>query len=70
VFSLYDVIFNVAFVAAAAVAAVLLPEEGKSLPVLLLISGGYVVTAVLYARRSSLQARLATADNRLSQRES
>jgi hypothetical protein len=70
VFSLYDVIFNVAFVAAAAVAAVLLPEEGKSLPVLLLISGGYVATAVLYARRSSLQARLATADNRLSQRES
>jgi MFS family permease len=61
VFSLYDVIFNVAFVAAAAVAAVLLPEEGRSLPALVGISLGYLLTALLYARGSSLHARLAAA---------
>jgi MFS family permease len=50
VFSLYDVIFNVAFVAAAAVAAVVLPEDGKSYVVLGGISLGYVATALWYAR--------------------
>lgn len=48
VFALYDVIFNVAFVAAAATAAVLLPRDGKSYPVLVLISLGYAATAVVY----------------------
>jgi MFS family permease len=62
VFSLYDVIFNVAFVAAAAVAAVLLPEDGRSLAVLVLISAGYVATALVYARASSRHARLAGLD--------
>jgi MFS family permease len=57
IFSLYDVIFNVAFVAAAAVAAVLLPENGRSHAVLVLISAGYVVTALLYARASRRHAR-------------
>lgn len=57
IFSLYDVIFNVAFVAAAAVAAVLLPENGRSHAVLVLISAGYVVTALLYARASGRHAR-------------
>ena len=50
VFSLYDVLFNVAFVAAAASAAVLLPADGRSYPVLLLVSAGYLLTAVGYAR--------------------
>jgi MFS family permease len=48
VFSLYDVIFNVAFVAAAAVASVVLPEDGKSYPVLGAVAVGYVATAVAY----------------------
>jgi MFS family permease len=48
VFSLYDVIFNVAFVAAAAVASVVLPENGKSYPVLGAVAVGYVATAVAY----------------------
>lgn len=48
VFALYDVIFNVAFVAAAAAAAVLLPVDGKSYPVLALISAGYAATAAAY----------------------
>ena len=50
VFSLYDVIFNVAFVAAAATAAVVLPEDGRAYPVLVVLSAGYLVTAVAYWR--------------------
>lgn len=49
VFAMYDVIFNVAFVAAAAVAAVVLPMNGKSYGVLVVIATGYVVTAAGYA---------------------
>ena len=50
VFSLYDVIFNVAFVAAAVVAALVLPLDGKSYAVLVSVTVGYLVTAVWYAR--------------------
>ncbi|MGH3383038.1 MAG: MFS transporter [Nocardioidaceae bacterium] len=50
VFVLYDVVFNVAFVAAAVAAAFLLPADGHSYPVLLLSSAGYAVTALAYAR--------------------
>ena len=57
IFSLYDVIFNVAFVAAAAVAAVVLPDTGRSYWVVAAISLGYVATAVLYARASKRHAR-------------
>lgn len=50
VFSFYDVLFNVSFVLAAAFAAFSLPETGKSYPVLLVVAGGYALTAVLYGR--------------------
>lgn len=50
VFVLYDVIFNVAFVAAAAAAAVVLPDDGKSYPVLVAITLGYLATALWYLR--------------------
>ena len=50
VFCLYDVIFNVAFVAAAAAGAVVLPESGKSYAVLALVAVGYALTALWYAR--------------------
>ena len=50
VFSLYDVIFNVAFVAAAAVGAVVLPDDGKSYVVLGAVAVGYLLTAAWYAR--------------------
>jgi MFS family permease len=50
VFSLYDVIFNVAFVAAAAVSAVVLPVDGKSYVVLATVAAGYLLTAAWYAR--------------------
>jgi hypothetical protein len=50
VFSLYDVLFNVVFVAAAATAAVVLPADGRSYAVLGVLAVGYLVTAVLFAR--------------------
>ncbi|KRV47304.1 MFS transporter [Wenjunlia vitaminophila] len=49
VFALYDVLFNVSFVAAAAFAAAMLPPDGKSSALLLVVSGLYAATAVLYA---------------------
>ena len=48
VFSVYDVVFNVVFVAAAAVGAVVIPPDGKSYAVLAAIALGYAATAVLY----------------------
>lgn len=61
VFSLYDVIFNVAFVAAAAVAAVVLPADGKSYAVLGATAIGYLVTAVGYARVTRRPAAMTAA---------
>ncbi len=57
IFSLYDVIFNVAFVAAAAVAATVLPDNGRSPAMLVVIALGYVATAAVYARASHRHAR-------------
>ena len=48
VFSFYDTLFNVTFVAAAVVAAFLLPVSGKSYAMLAVVAGGYAVTAVAY----------------------
>ncbi|GAA2134542.1 MFS transporter [Kitasatospora kazusensis] len=50
VFALYDVLFNIAFVAAAAVAALVLPLNGRSVPVVLGVAVVYALTAVLYGR--------------------
>jgi predicted MFS family arabinose efflux permease len=50
VFALYDVIFNVAFVAAAAVGAVVLPDDGRSPGVLVAVAAGYLLVAACYAR--------------------
>ncbi len=52
VFSLYDVLFNVAFVAAAATAAVVLPDDGRSYATLLSLAAGYLATAGVYWRVS------------------
>jgi MFS family permease len=49
VFSFYDTLFNLTFVAAAVVAAVVLPRNGKSYPVLIGIGCGYALIAALYA---------------------
>ncbi|MFI6982457.1 MFS transporter [Embleya sp. NPDC050154] len=48
VFSVYDVLFNVAFVGAAAVAALGLPDDGRSPAVLLGVAGVYALTGALY----------------------
>ncbi|MGW5673841.1 MFS transporter [Streptomyces sp. NPDC003860] len=47
VFSLYDVLFNVAFVGAAAVAAVMLPPDGRSVELVVLVALIYAATALL-----------------------
>ncbi|MEW2491396.1 MFS transporter [Streptomyces sp. NPDC048411] len=52
VFSLYDVLFNVAFVSAAAVAAVALPPDGKSAPVVIGLALLYGIVAVTMFRWS------------------
>lgn len=48
VFSLYDMIFNVAQVSAAALGAVILPDTGKSYGVLAFVVAGFALTAVCY----------------------
>jgi MFS family permease len=53
VFSVYDMAFNVTYVAAAAVAATVLPKSGKSFPVMAGIAGGYVLAALAFAWFSS-----------------
>ena len=49
VFSFYDVLFNVTFVAAATFAALTLPQSGKSIAVTCIVSAGYGATAFWYA---------------------
>jgi len=59
VFSFYDVLFNVSFVSAAIVAALVLPASGKSYVVLAVVAVGYALTAALYElaiRRRERQA--------------
>ncbi|MFD7226848.1 MFS transporter [Streptomyces sp. NPDC059881] len=53
VFSLYDMLFNVAFVGAAGVTALILPPDGRSAPLVLMIAVLYGLTAaaLLYWRR-------------------
>ncbi|MGW5419876.1 MFS transporter [Streptomyces sp. NPDC003943] len=46
VFSLYDVLFNVAFVGAAGVAALMLPPDGRSPAIVLLVSALYAAIAL------------------------
>ncbi|MGW3304785.1 MFS transporter [Streptomyces rubiginosohelvolus] len=57
VFSLYDVLFNVAFVSAAGVAALMLPPDGRSVTVLAVVSVLYAVVAVTMFRWRRTDAR-------------
>ncbi|MFD7438057.1 MFS transporter [Streptomyces sp. NPDC059861] len=50
VFSLYDVLFNVAFVAAAGVAALMLPPDGRSATLVLTVAAIYGLVAAAMAR--------------------
>ena len=56
VFSLYDTMFNVSFVSAAALAAVIVPSNGKSYVALGVIAGGYALTALVYATANARRA--------------
>ncbi|KFG02238.1 MFS transporter [Streptomyces scabiei] len=50
IFSLYDVLFNVAFVGAAAVAALMLPPDGRSAALVITVAVIYGLTAAVMAR--------------------
>ncbi|RMI42147.1 MFS transporter [Streptomyces triticirhizae] len=50
VFSLYDMLYNIAFVGAAGVAALILPSDGRSPALLCLVSAIYLLTAALIHR--------------------
>ncbi|MFD5516823.1 MFS transporter [Streptomyces sp. NPDC127066] len=50
IFSVYDVLFNVAFVGAAAVAALMLPSDGRSVSLVLTVAAVYASIAVTMAR--------------------
>jgi hypothetical protein len=50
VFSVYDTLFNVAFVVALVLAAFVLPASGISYPLLVAVGVGYVLTGLNYAR--------------------
>ncbi|MFF8656871.1 MFS transporter [Streptomyces huasconensis] len=50
IFSLYDVLFNVAFVGAAAVAALMLPGDGQSVPLVVMVALLYGAVAASMAR--------------------
>ncbi|MFI6148355.1 MFS transporter [Streptomyces sp. NPDC051109] len=53
VFSVYDVLFNIAFVGAAAVAALMLPPDGRSATLIMSVAALYAVTAVYLMRRGA-----------------
>ncbi|WP_328426122.1 MFS transporter [Streptomyces sp. NBC_00443] len=50
IFSIYDVLFNVAFVGAAGVAALVLPPDGRSAPLVVAVAVVYAAVAVAMAR--------------------
>jgi MFS family permease len=56
VFSFYDVLFNVVFVAAAGFAAIALPADGKSYVLTALCAAGYAIAAIAYSRSSPTRA--------------
>ncbi|MEV8449063.1 MFS transporter [Streptomyces parvus] len=56
VFSLYDVLFNVAFVSAAGVAALMLPPDGRSVTVVAVVAALYAMVAVTMFRWRSTAA--------------
>ncbi|KFG07349.1 MFS transporter [Streptomyces scabiei] len=59
IFSLYDVLFNVAFVGAAAVAALMLPPDGRSAPLVISVAVLYGLVAVAMVRFGMVEQRRA-----------
>jgi predicted MFS family arabinose efflux permease len=56
VFSFYDAVYNAAFVAAAALAAFVLPPDGYSPAALVAMAALYLLAAVAYQRLSAREA--------------
>ena len=52
VFILYDMVFNVALVVAALVGALILPPNGKSVPIIIVLAVAYALIGVLFALAS------------------
>jgi MFS family permease len=48
VFVIYDMVFNVALVLAAVIGALILPADGRSVPILIIISLCYLVTGIAF----------------------
>ncbi|MEU2773137.1 MFS transporter [Streptomyces sp. NPDC007162] len=57
IFSVYDVLFNVAFVGAAGVAAVMLPPDGRSAALVITVALLYAAVAAAMARYEAQQGR-------------
>ena len=51
-FVLYDMVFNVALVLAATISALVLPTDGRSIPVLAVLAVCYLLTGVVFAALS------------------
>ncbi|WP_420034542.1 MFS transporter [Streptomyces sp. cg28] len=51
IFSVYDVLFNASFVGAAGVAALMLPPDGRSVPLVVLVASVYAAVALTMHRR-------------------
>lgn len=60
VFSVYDVLFNAAFVGAAAVAALVLPLDGQSVPLILGVATLYALTAVFLMQQGDVSRETST----------
>lgn len=58
VFSVYDVLFNIAFVGAAALSALVLPDDGRSAPLILGVALVYVAVAVLTGGKRNPRAHV------------
>ncbi|MCW2603079.1 MAG: Major Facilitator Superfamily transporter [Pseudonocardiales bacterium] len=61
VFSLYDTLFNVTFVGAAVLTALVLPESGRSPVTVVVIAVGYLAVAGVYFRSAAAPNSVATA---------
>ncbi|MET9041825.1 MFS transporter [Streptomyces sp. NPDC004362] len=62
VFSVYDVLFNVAFVGAAGVAALMLPPDGRSVPLVVVVGLVYAAIAVTMHRFERLKCHIKATD--------
>ena len=56
-FSVYDTLFNLTFVAAAVVSVIVLPKTGKSYAAIVVITAGYAVTAAVFWSATVRQRR-------------